>query len=53
MALNLAKNLKETGQPPLVVWNRSSDRVSNFVAKAEEASIPVQVAKSLQEVGQT
>jgi 3-hydroxyisobutyrate dehydrogenase-like beta-hydroxyacid dehydrogenase len=53
MALNLAKNLKEQGQPPLMVWNRSGDRVDKFTAMAEKESVPVQVAADLQEIGRT
>lgn len=51
MALNLAAQLHEDGQPPLLVWNRSSDRVDNFLKLCRKGKngdgkeIPVQVAK--------
>lgn len=51
MALNLARHLQETGQPPLVVWNRSKDRVDRFLEKAEKEGVKVEVGKDLKEIG--
>lgn len=51
MALNLAKHLHETQQPPLKVWNRSQDRVEAFQKLAENT--PTEVVQSLKEIGET
>lgn len=51
MALNLAKHLHETQQPPLKVWNRSQDRVEAFQKLAENT--PTEVVQSLKEIGES
>lgn len=56
MATNLAKHLSETGQPPLIVYNRSSDRTEQFHAWAGERGVKegehYVVAKEVREIGE-
>lgn len=39
IATNLARTLQEQGHPPLLVWNRSSDKFDEFKAYAKEKGV--------------
>lgn len=39
IATNLARAMQEQGRPPLLVWNRSSDKYSEFEAYAKEKGV--------------
>lgn len=53
MALNMAKHLRDHHQPPLTIWNRSSDRVEKFQELAKKEGLTVQVGESLEEIGKS
>ncbi|EIW66194.1 hypothetical protein TREMEDRAFT_65800 [Tremella mesenterica DSM 1558] len=56
MAVNLAKHLHETGQPPLIVWNRSDGRMKEFKIYAFEKGLGEDcylVVEDLKQIGET
>ncbi|OWZ62491.1 hypothetical protein AYX14_06795 [Cryptococcus neoformans] len=56
MATNLAKHLSENGQPPLLVYNRKEEGVTNFTEYAGKNGVTedmYEVKTDLEEIGRT
>ncbi|WVN84870.1 uncharacterized protein L203_100006 [Cryptococcus depauperatus CBS 7841] len=56
MATNLAKHLHEKGQPPLIVYNRKDEGVSNFLTYAQSKGATedmYRVENDLEKIGRT